>query len=58
MKVRYTDRERYPNGYVTAKDSDIRKTFARIRKQQAEEAKQRAAIQAEQAQKVRKLGSK
>jgi len=35
---RYTDSHKYPHGYHTACDTDIGKTFERIRKQQAEAA--------------------
>ena len=33
MKPRYTDSHKYPHGYFTACDTDIRRTFARIRQQ-------------------------
>lgn len=34
MKVRYTDLDRYRNGYVPSGKTDIRKTFNRIRAEQ------------------------
>lgn len=46
---RYTDL-RYPHGYVRAAATDVRKTFARIRKAQAE--KERAAQAAADAAKA------
>ena len=54
---RYAD-NRYPNGYTPAKDTDIRKTFARERKRikEAQDAQKRA--DEERAEKVRKIGSK
>lgn len=31
---RYTDRHRYPNGWVKSTETDVRATFDRVRKQQ------------------------
>ena len=58
MKPKYTDEAKYPSGYTKASATDIRKTFARIRKQQAEEAKRQAEIAAEARQKVTKIARK
>jgi ABC-type Zn uptake system ZnuABC Zn-binding protein ZnuA len=33
-KPKFTDLDKYPNGYTPANKSDIRKTFERIKKQQ------------------------
>ena len=53
---RYAD-NRYPNGYTPAKDTDIRKTFARERKRikEAQDAQKRADEEA--ARKVTVLGA-
>ena len=46
---KFTDTHRWPNGYRRAAETDIRRTFARIRaKTTAEEAAKNAAIVAEQ----------
>lgn len=34
MKPRYTDAKRYPHGYKAACDTDIARTFERIRREQ------------------------
>lgn len=34
MKPRYTDMHKYPHGYKAACDTDIGRTFERIRRQQ------------------------
>ena len=36
MKPRYTDSHKYPHGYFSARDTDIGRTFARIRLQRIE----------------------
>ena len=41
--------------YVPASKTDVSKTFARIRRQQAEQAKQEAAAQEEAVRKVRQI---
>lgn len=51
---RYTDL-RYPNGYKSAAQTDIRKTFARIRAEQKAKAEQDARNAAEAAAKTTKL---
>jgi hypothetical protein len=43
--------------YTRAVETDIRKTFARIRKQQAEQQKKQQELDAQTALKVRKLGA-
>jgi hypothetical protein len=54
LRTRFTDTYRYPHGYTHA--TNVAKTFARIRREQAEEAKSRAAVVAEQIAKVRRIG--
>lgn len=39
QKIRYTDTHKYPAGYTTAAATDVSKTFARVRKEMAEQAK-------------------
>ena len=51
---RYTD-TRYPHGYRPAAQTDIRKTFARVRAAQAKAAEQAAADAAEREQKLMPL---
>lgn len=51
---RYTDL-RYPNGYKPAAQTDIRKTFARIRAEQKAKAEQEARNAAEAAAKTTTL---
>ena len=53
----FTDAGRFaPGGYVPAAKTDIAKTFARVRRQQAEQAKIEAEAQAEaQAEAKRKV---
>jgi hypothetical protein len=36
--IRYTDSHKYPHGYHAACDTNIAKTFERIRKEQADQA--------------------
>lgn len=55
MKPKYTDAARYEHGYITAKDTDVRKTFARIRRQLADQEREREAIAAEQRVKLRQI---
>lgn len=55
MKPKFTDQGRYPRGYTPAQSTDIRKTFERIRREQAEEAKRDAEIKREQEQKLTTL---
>jgi hypothetical protein len=38
LTPRYTDSHKYPHGYHAACDTNIARTFARIRQQQAAEA--------------------
>ena len=40
MKPKFTDTARYPNGYTPASKTDIRKTFARIKANQAKNAEE------------------
>ena len=51
---RYSDL-RYPNGYVRAAATDVRKTFRRIRERLKAEAEQAAKDQAEAEAKVRQM---
>ena len=51
----FTDESKYPAGYVPASKTDIRKTFARIRKQMAEDAKQNKEIEQERRVKVKAI---
>jgi len=45
VKVKFTDEHRYPHGYRKAQDTDVRKTFARVREQQAKnEAEVKAKV--------------
>ena len=56
MKPNFTDEHKFPpGGYVLAAATNVAKTFARIRRQQAEQAKQEAEAQAEAVRKVRNL---
>lgn len=52
MKPRYTDSARYPHGYKTAVDTDVRKTFERIRKEHEAQAKQKADNEREAVEKI------
>ena len=36
MKARYTDQHRYPHGYTRSEATDVRETFRRARKKDAE----------------------
>jgi hypothetical protein len=54
-KPRYTDTDRYPSGYVPAKDTDVSKTFKRIRQQQTAEKAEAERIHAEQRVKVQQI---
>ena len=57
MRPKFTDLFRYPNGYTHA--TNVAKTFARVRREQLNEAKARETIEAEQIAKVRRIsGSK
>lgn len=47
MKPKFTDASKYRNGYRRACDTDIRKTFDRIRREQQANAKE-AAVKVEQ----------
>ena len=40
-KPRYTDKARYPNGYIRASETNVSETFRRIREQQAKDAAER-----------------
>jgi len=45
LKPKFTDLERYPAGYTPSNKTDVRKTFARIREQQAKnEAEVKAKV--------------
>ena len=57
MKIRYTDESKHPPGHRHSvfAPTDVQATFRRIRRQLAEEAKQREAVQVEQQMKVRRL---
>jgi rubrerythrin len=54
LRPKFTDTLRYPRGYTHA--TNVAKTFARIRREQAEEEKAHAAVLAEQITKVRRIG--
>ena len=58
MKIRYTDESKHPPGHRHSvfAPTDVQATFRRIRRQLAEESKQRDEIRDEQAAKVRKIG--
>lgn len=53
MRPKFTDLLRYPHGYTHA--TNVAKTFARVRREQVDEAKSRATIEAEQVAKVRRI---
>ena len=56
MKPKFTDTDKFPpGGYVKAAATDVSKTFARIRKQQAEQARIDAEAEAEAGRKVRQI---
>lgn len=56
MKPKFTDEHKFPpGGYVRAAGTNVAKTFARIRKQQAEQAKMDAEAQEEAERKVRQI---
>jgi hypothetical protein len=42
MKPRYSDKHRYPYGYVTSDKTDISKTWARAREQLEKDKQERA----------------
>lgn len=42
IKPRYTDTHKRPHGYTTAAATDVSKTFARVRREMAEQAKREA----------------
>lgn len=52
MNVKFTDLDRYPNGYTPASATDIKKTFARERKRLAEVAKKQMEVEKEATAKV------
>lgn len=53
MKPKFTDAHRFPpKGYKPAVSTDIRETFERIRKQQAEQAQRKADNEREAAEKL------
>ena len=52
---RYTDADRWPNGYRRAAETDISKTFARVRAEQKRQAEQDAKNAAEAQEKMRPL---
>jgi hypothetical protein len=54
-KIRFTDEARWPVAYIPSSATDITKTFARIRKQLAEQAEQEKAVVAEAQVKVRRM---
>lgn len=54
-KIRFTDEARWPVAYIPSSATDITKTFARIRKQLAEQAEQEKAAVAEAQVKVRRM---
>ena len=51
---RYTDL-RYPHGYVRAANTDVSKTFRRVRERLKAEAEQLAKDETERAEKVRAM---
>lgn len=55
MKPKYTDADRYANGYRSAVDTDIKATFRRIRAEQKAKDAQTAANAAEAARVVAPL---
>ena len=55
---RYTDSHRDPHGYRTPAQTDIRKTFARVRAEQKAAAEATAQNEAEAASKTRTLQRK
>lgn len=55
MKPKYTDRTRYPHGYVRSHDTDVKATFRRIQREQVAQAERDAAIAKEKAEKVETL---
>lgn len=55
MKPKYTDGQRYPRPYKPAIDTDVRATFKRIQREQAEAAARDKANEAEAAKKVELL---
>ena len=55
-KSKCSDDHRFPpGGYVPSGKTDVAKTFARIRRELAEQKKESEAVQAEQISKVRRL---
>ena len=52
---RYTDSSRWPNGYRRAAETDISKTFARVRAEQKKAAEQAAIDAAEREAKLRPM---
>jgi hypothetical protein len=52
---RYTDSARWPNGYRRAVETDIGKTFARVRAEQKKAAEQAASDEAERIAKLRPM---
>jgi hypothetical protein len=54
LRPKFTDMLRYPRGYTHV--TNVAKTFARIRREQMEDAKIHTAVLAEQVAKVRRIG--
>ena len=54
MRPKFTDTLRYPHGYTHA--TNVAKTFARVRRELAIEAKALETVVAEQVAKVRRIG--
>ncbi len=58
MKPKYTDGSRYRTPYKPSHDTNVRATFKRIQKKQAEEAARAKANAAEAEKKVERLPSR
>ena len=54
---KYTDL-RYPHGYVRAANTDVSKTFRRVRERIKAQAEQAAKDEQERVEKVRRMGRK
>jgi hypothetical protein len=54
LRPKFTDALRYPRGYTH--ETNVAKTFARVRREQMEESKVHTAVLAEQVAKVRRIG--
>ena len=53
--IRYTDGHKYPNGYRKEAETDIGRTFARVRAEQRKAAEESAMNEQERQAKVRRM---